>query len=173
MKSKEVTMPRCDESGVLLVNTGSSGGGSASAGLEYNATPPTLADEGTATLQGDVNANLKVIQAAIPQAYDNDNGKIVVEERYDESTGVTNITSATTTTLFSTGGFFKGLMFNNAGAGTGGVTIYLNSAASGTKLATIGTTVTDGTFFGFNVECDAITIVSNGADLTALYRPNA
>ena len=77
----------------------------------------------------------------------------------------TNITSATTTTVKSGIGVLKRITFNKP-VMTSTVTIYNNTAASGTKIGTItNTTDVKPYFLDFGVFFDTgLTIVTSGAD---------
>lgn len=86
----------------------------------------------------------------------------------------TNITTATTTTVKSGAGIFHGLMINKAVA-AGTITIYDNTAASGTIIGTItfGAALLGDppipAFYDVNVST-GITIVTSAAfDITAMY----
>jgi len=101
-------------------------------GAIYNATP-TARTEGQwgplqATTRGAVNANLDTKLAGEDQS----NDVLKVEGQFS----ATNITTATTTTVKSGAGLYAGLIINK-GVAAGVITIYDNTAASGTKLGTI------------------------------------
>jgi hypothetical protein len=81
----------------------------------------------------------------------------------------TNITTATTTTVKSGSGVLRGIAVNTTAAGT--ITVYDNTAASGTKIGIIAASVTPGLYLNlparFAVGC---TIVTGAAsDLTVYY----
>lgn len=100
-----------------------------------------------------------------PVYEDNTAGKAVVEHRYSYS----NITSATTTTVKSGAGLIHTLTVNTTAAGT--ITVYDNTAGSGTKIGTFKASVGEQTFtldvsFG-----TGLTIVTGAAsDITIAYR---
>lgn len=102
--------------------------------MVYMATVPTLYDTQTLTFQSDVNGNLKVTEATLHAGEDLQNDVQKVEQRYS----YLNITTATTTVVKSGVGFFHLIVINKHVA-TGVITIYDNTAASGTKIATITT----------------------------------
>lgn len=89
-----------------------------------------------------------------------------------------NITTQTTTVVKSGAGFLGGITFNKPQA-AGVVTIYDNTAASGTVIATItfpATLLSDVTQWGVlgtgGIKCqNGITVVTSGAtqDITVLY----
>ncbi len=79
-----------------------------------------------------------------------------------------NITTATTTTVKSGSGQLKKVILN--GSPTGTVTIYDNTAASGTLIATIPASATMGTW-EFDCKFDTgLTVVTSAADdITVIY----
>lgn len=82
-----------------------------------------------------------------------------------------NITTATTTVVKSGAGVFKGIAINSIGT-TVTITIYDNTAASGTKIATIsGVLPLQRINFGVKFST-GLTIVTTGvaaADMTVMY----
>lgn len=90
---------------------------------------------------------------------------IKVEERYS----YTNISSATTTTVKSGSGFLHAIVINTTAAGT--ITVYDNTAGSGTTIATIAASSADKTLI-YNVSFTVgLTIVTAAAsNITVSYR---
>lgn len=80
-----------------------------------------------------------------------------------------NITTATTTVVKSGAGVLKAITVNSTAAGT--ITVYDNTSAAGTKIATLKTSVVEGTY-EFNVAFGTgLTIVTGAAsDITVSYR---
>lgn len=110
-------------------------------------------------LDTNVNLNTKIAGEDIA------NDILKVETRYSPS----NITTATTTTVKSGAGFLHSITVNTTAAGA--ITIYDNTAASGTKIGTIKASVVEQTFF-FDVSFSTgLTIVTAAAsDITVSYR---
>lgn len=81
----------------------------------------------------------------------------------------TNIASATTTVVKSGTGILKAITVNTTAAGA--ITVYANTAASGTKIATLKSSVAEGTY-EFNVAfATGLTIVTAAAsDVTVSWR---
>lgn len=84
----------------------------------------------------------------------------------------TNISTATTTTINTSAGFLHSITVNTTAAGA--ITVYDNSAASGTKVATLKASVGEQTFI-YDVcmtnTSKAITIVTAAAsDITVGWR---
>lgn len=80
-----------------------------------------------------------------------------------------NISTATTTTVKSGAGLLHVLTINTAAAGT--ITIYDNTAASGTKIATIAASAAGPNFIFDVVFTTGLTIVTAAAsDITVSYR---
>ena len=81
----------------------------------------------------------------------------------------TNITTATTTTVKSGRGILRGIAVNTTAAGT--ITVYDNTAASGTKIGTIAASVTPGLYLSLPaVFTTGLTIVTGAAsDLTVYF----
>lgn len=80
----------------------------------------------------------------------------------------TNIASATTTTVKSGRGVLKAIIVNTTAAGA--ITVYDNTAASGTKIATIKSSVVEQQF-DYNCRFLAgLTIVTGAAsDITVIW----
>lgn len=81
----------------------------------------------------------------------------------------TNITTATTTVVKSGTGILHGIVINTTAAAT--ITIYDNTSAAGTKIATIAASPAIGSTFTYNVAfATGLTIVTAGAsDITVAY----
>lgn len=75
----------------------------------------------------------------------------------------TNITTATTTVVKTGPGVFVSIVINATTSGT--ITIYDNTAASGTKIGTIAASALTGTTFGFLCQfTTGLTVVTSAAD---------
>lgn len=105
----------------IVVNPdGSNVGG----GVEYNATPPTLADTGTDAVQSDMNGNTKVTLATILKS------TIDSITSRPEGTTYTNITAST---LIRTGtGILVGMYVNSTSSGT--IKFWDNTSAATTVI---------------------------------------
>lgn len=80
-----------------------------------------------------------------------------------------NIASATTTTVKSGSGYLNRIVINTTAAGT--ITIYDNTAASGTKIATIAASAAQGTYTYQGRFAIGLTIVTAAAsDITVSYQ---
>lgn len=80
-----------------------------------------------------------------------------------------NITTATTTVVKTGPGVLVSIVINAANTGT--ITIYDNTAASGTKIATIAAGATAGSTFGYLAQfATGLTVVTSAADnITVVY----
>lgn len=79
-----------------------------------------------------------------------------------------NIASATTTVVKSGSGHLHSIVVNATAAGT--ITIYDNTAASGTKLGTLKTSIVEGTYLYDCQFSTGLTIVTGAAsDITVTY----
>lgn len=81
----------------------------------------------------------------------------------------TNITTATTTTVKTGSGVLRGIQVNTTAAGT--ITVYDNTAASGTKLGILKASIVEGMYFGIPCRFSTgLTIVTGAAsDITVFY----
>lgn len=136
----------------------------------YNLTPPTLTDGQIINIQLDVNGNTKVDEQFAPVYEDNTAGRALVEQRNT----YLNITTATTTVVKSGSGFLHLIMINKAVA-SDVITIYDNTAASGTKIGTItmpATLLASQILLRFDVSFSTgLTIVTaQASDSTVSYR---
>ncbi len=108
---------------------------------------------------------LRNAETYAPAYEDNAVGVAKVEERFSYS----NITTATTTTVKSGAGFIHAITVNTTAAGT--ITIYDNTAGSGTKIATLKASVGEQTFFYNAAFGTGLTLVTAAAsDVTVSYR---
>lgn len=132
---------------------------------KYHASAPTYSDGDLGDLQLDANGNLKTTLATTIAGEDTVNDVLKIEQR----NSFTNITSATTTVVKSGAGFLHAITVNTTAAGA--ITIYNNTSATGTKIATIKASVAEQTFT-YNVSCSTgLTIVTAAAsDITVSYR---
>lgn len=150
---------------------------------EYRATAPTLTEKQNFAPQIDVNGNQKVTDATLGAGEDLANDVQKVETRF----GFLNITTNATTTVKTGVGLFGGFTVNNNGFTTAGtITIYDNTAGSGTLIGTWtipvqppGTTLLATTFFPPALMMNAsfvtgLTFVTAttapAANITVLYR---
>lgn len=88
----------------------------------------------------------------------------------DSFFGYNNISTGTTTTVKSGTGILHAITINTTAAAT--ITIYDNTAGSGTKIGTIAASPAIGSTFVYNVAFNTgLTIVTAGAsDLTVSFR---
>lgn len=91
---------------------------------------------------------------------------------YGDTFGYNNITTSTTTVIKAGSGILKGIQINSSAA-TSTITIFDNTAASGTKIATITNTGTIPATLWF--ECQfklGLTVVTAVAaqDITVIYQ---
>lgn len=89
------------------------------------------------------------------------------------SNSFSNITTATTTTVKSGAGTLRSVTINSLGTVASVVTIYDNTAGSGTKIGTIDSLTLKGTFTFDAAFSTGLTIVSTGTlapDITVSYR---
>lgn len=100
---------------------------------QYKTTPTTRTDGQSGPLQADSSGNLLVSLSTSIAGEDIPNDLLKVEEAWS----ITNITTNTTTTVKTGAGTFGGFTINNNGFTTAGtITIYDNTAGSGTKIGT-------------------------------------
>lgn len=80
-----------------------------------------------------------------------------------------NITSASTTVVKSGGGVLQRIVINTTAAAT--ITVYDNTAGSGTTIATIAASPVIGSVFNFDVAFNTgLTVVTAGAsNITVVY----
>lgn len=104
--------------------------------LQYQPNPVAISSSGgSQNLQGDINANLKVTLATLLSGENQTLNRLMIAPSYSFS----NITTNTTTVVKGSAGILKGFTINNPGKFTVAdlvVTIYDNTAASGTKIGT-------------------------------------
>lgn len=134
----------------------------------YNATPVVYNDGDDAGLQVDANGNTLVSIATKFAGEDLVNDVLKVENRYNYN----YISTSVTTTVKTGSGFLHAITVENAGATGNAITIYDNTAGSGTVIANFSVALT-GTFT-FNVSfTTGLTIVNAGTtspNLTVSYR---
>jgi len=131
----------------------------------YNTTAPTPNAGQTVAPQADSLGNLYVNPYTKLAGEDLGNDVMKVEQQMNP----TNITTATTTTVKSGAGYFECITINATAAGT--ITIYDNTAASGTKIATIKASIVESSYFYYAKFVNGLTIVTAGAgDVTVAWR---
>ena len=85
-----------------------------------------------------------------------------------------NLSANATTTIKSGSGIFHGVTINNVGAGGNTLTVYDNTAGSGTVIATIDTVELNGRYLPFDVRFGTgLTVVmatGTAADITVTYQ---
>lgn len=123
------------------------------------------ADGDYSTVNTDSSGALWSRELNAPGYEDNTNGVAKTEQRFSYS----HIATATTTAVKSASGFLHAITVNTTAAGA--ITIYDNTAGSGTIIGIIKASVVEQTFT-FNVSfATGLTIVTAGAsDLTVSYR---
>ena len=83
--------------------------------------------------------------------------------------GYSNISSATTTTVKSGGGFLHSIVVNATAAGA--ITIYDSLTGTGTKIGTMKASIVEGTYIFDVTFATGLTIVTAGSsDITVSYR---
>lgn len=140
----------------------------------YNENPRVLTDgQGAGETEIDKYNNLKVTLATQIAGEDLINKVLKVEQRF-VYTRPTPATAATTTVIKTTAGFLKKIIIGSKSAGTGKVTIYDNSAASGTVISVLDTDTIIG---AVEFDCTfstaltiATTLTTTAADITVIYR---
>jgi hypothetical protein len=137
----------------------------------FHTSPATRTNNQGGPLEADATGNLRTVEQLAPVAEDNTAGVIKVEQRYS----YTNITTGATTVVKSGAGFFH-LLIVSKGVAAATITIYDNTAGSGTKIATItfGAALLsdppDSTLFDVSF-ATGLTIVTSGAtDITVAWR---
>lgn len=175
----EYSSEQCDEKGNKRVSIqggdvahdGADSGNPVKVGGKYNATPPTIDDGDRGDLQLDESANIKNRESYAPKYEDNTNEVAKVEQRFSYENIV--LAAPTTTVVKSSAGFLHSITFNKP-ATTGVVTIYDNTAGSGTKIGTIttGGNVRRITLLYDVAFATGLTIVTSVAaqDITVSYR---
>jgi hypothetical protein len=93
-------------------------------------------------------------------------------QKVEQRNSYRNIISATTTVVMSNPGFLHSITVNTTAAGA--ITVYDNTAGSGTKIATLKASIVEQTFV-LDVTCAVgLTIVTAAAsDITVSYREDA
>lgn len=83
-----------------------------------------------------------------------------------------NITANGTTVVKVGSGVLHSITLNNKGASSNTVTVYDNTAASGTKIATLDSTLAQSTLFydvGFSTGLTVVVATGTAPDLTVSY----
>ena len=138
---------------------------------EFNATPGTLADGDQGPIQIDASGNLKVAEQKAPVYEDNTAGRALVEQRNSYA----NILS-TTAQVLKTGAGLLHLVTVNKPVASATITIYDNTAASGTKIATVtlpATLTSDTDVLQYDVAfATGLTVICSSAvmDVTVSFR---
>lgn len=131
----------------------------------YNVTPATREDGDPSGMEMDALGNLKGTAATLAAGEDLTNDVVKVEERFTFA----NIATATTTVVKTGAGFFHLMVINTTAAGA--ITIYDNTAGSGTKIATFPISAITATYLYDVTFGTGLTIVTAGAsDLTISFR---
>lgn len=136
-------------------------------GGKFNTTPQTLSDGQRGQIQLDANSNLRVAEQLQPVYEDNNAGVAKVEQRFQAQ----RINTNTTTVLKSASGMIHTVTVGVAGT-TSTITIYDNTAGSGTILAVISSTDV-GSFHIDSQFATGLTIVTAGgaaADISVSFR---
>lgn len=134
-------------------------------GAEYNATPQVYDDGDVANNQADQNGYLKNREQYAPLAEDNVNGVIKVEQRYTPA----NITTAATTVIKTGSGYVDQIRV--IGGTLGAVTVYDNTAGSGTLLVPTVTPTGNGSLIEHATFSTGLTIVTAAATIIVItYR---
>lgn len=80
-----------------------------------------------------------------------------------------NIATNTTTTVKSGSGYLKRITVNTTAAGT--ITIYDNTAASGTKIGILKSSVAEGTYeYGGRFAIGLTIVTAAASDITVVYQ---
>jgi len=151
-------------------NAAADSGNPVKVGGVYRTTAPVLSDGQRGDAQLDVNGNVKQTLATMIAGEDLTNNVLKVEQRFS----YTNITTQTTTVVKSGPGFLHAIDFTATASGV--ITIYDNTAGSGTKIRTItspGTLLQSEVNKILNVNfATGLTIVTSGAaqDIVVSYR---
>ncbi len=138
----------------------------------YVSSPQTLVTGKAGALAVDVNRNLMTTLSTLLAGEDLNNNVMKVEERFSYA----NIVAGQATTVVKAAtGFLHSITFNSAATATSTMVMYDNTAASGTKIATITATglVPPVTVIYDVVFATGLTIIigtANGADMTVAYR---
>jgi hypothetical protein len=144
---------------------------STQAGAQYNSAPPTYTNGQLASNQADSHGSLKTIVA-------DSNGNAIdatAAVQVYQSHSYQNVNANGTTTIKSGAGTLVRILWNKKGASSNLCTIYDNTSAAGTVIASIDTT---SVIPGTSEQCDlafatGLTIVlatGTAPDLTLVYR---
>ncbi len=136
---------------------------------QYEATAPTVLDKDTHTIQIDVNGNTKVTQATQIAGEDITNDVLKVEHRYSYARILGTAATTVDTVVKSAAGFLHTITVATTSIGT--VTVYDNTAGSGTVVALFPASVGENTFTLDVSLSTGITIsTTDASDLTVSYR---
>jgi len=105
----------------------------------------------------------------LPQASDSDLIIAHKQAATPASNLYSNVSTATTTTCKSGSGVLERIIVNT-GASTTTVTVYDNTAGSGTKIATAATTAQGVLIYGCHFGTGLTVVTSGTADITVVYR---
>jgi hypothetical protein len=105
----------------------------------------------------------------LPQASDSDLIIAHKQAATPASNLYSNVSTATTTTCKSGSGVLERIIVNT-GASTTTVTVYDNTAGSGTKIATASTTAQGTLIYGCHFGTGLTVVTSGTADITVVYR---
>jgi hypothetical protein len=164
----QALLPTALSAGRLVVeSTGNVASGSTDTGNpikvggRFNTTPPVLANTQRGDLQLDAAANLKSTLATLIAGEDQVFDRLKTMLRFNP----TNIAGIATTLVKSGTGVLHSITINTTAAGT--ITIYDSLTASGTKIATIKTSVVEQTFVFDCAFATGLTVVTAAAsDIT-------
>ena len=136
-------------------------------GGKYNSSAPTLTNGQRGDAQLDAAANLKIVEQYAPGYEDNVVGVAKVEQRFS----VSRLASAATTTVKSGLGLLHTVNVTVAGASST-ITVYDNTAGSGTVIATIDGSVTNSFLFdaAFNTGLTFVIAGATPPDVSLTYR---
>lgn len=148
----------------LPVSIGGGTGAAPVAGT-YNTTQPTLTNGQRGEIQLDSRADLLISQATKIAGEDLSNDVLKAEFQYS----TTRISTATTTVIKASPGYLKSITVCATAAGA--ITVYNNTAASGTIVTVLKASIAEQTFTFDAVMSTGITIVTAAAsDITVTYR---
>lgn len=145
----------------------SGGGGAVDQGTKAAVADawPILVTDGTDTALVDASGNFQTTLGTKIAGEDLTNDRMKVEHQYSYA----RISTATTTTVKSGAGFLHTLTVSSTAAGT--ITIYDNTAGSGTIIAQLKASIAEQTFIYDVSFSSGLTIVTGAASgLTVSYR---
>ena len=148
----------------------------------YNASPITLTDGRGSSLAVDINGKLLTTSTISGTVAATQSGTWTVQPGntanttpwlVQQSFSNTNITTATTTTVKSGAGVLHQVTVNTKGTIASTITIYDNTAGSGTKIGTIDSLNLAGAFaydVGFTTGLTLVTTGTVAPDISVVYR---